>query len=133
LRSPSCRDKFEIFLTWEKELGEEHLILPIYYVSCDELHAADTTDEIAAVLRTRNWADWRSFRFKDLISSELREQIALLATTIKSTIKVLETVLAASQSTVRHLAEQPRQTAETPVKLAPPTPFIAEVPQSDET
>jgi len=126
-RSPSCRNEFETFLTRERELGEEHLILPIYYVACDELDAAATTDEIAAILRTRNWADWRSFRFKDLTSPELREQIALLATTIKSTIKVLETVLTASQS-IGHLAERPRQIAEVPVELAPPTPFIAEVP-----
>jgi hypothetical protein len=31
------------------------------------------------MLKSRNWADWRSFRFKELTSPELREQIALLA------------------------------------------------------
>src|SRR6266446_5446210 len=127
-QSPACRAEFQTFLIRERELGEERLILPIYYVTCDEMDSdLETADEIAAVLKARNWADWRGFRFKELTSPELREQIALLATTIKATIKVLETVLTASQS-IGHLAERPRKIAEVPVELAPPTPFIAEMP-----
>jgi hypothetical protein len=76
-RSPACRSEFQTFVIREKELGEERLILPIYYVTCDEMdNDAETSDEIAVVLKERNWADWRGFRFKELTSPELREQIA---------------------------------------------------------
>ena len=62
-QSPSCRSEFHTFLVREKELGEDRLILPIYYVTCDEMDdSVETTDEIAVVLRARNWADWRRFR-----------------------------------------------------------------------
>ena len=38
-QSPACRSEFHTFLIREREreLGEERLILPIYYVSCDEM------------------------------------------------------------------------------------------------
>jgi cobaltochelatase CobT len=127
-QSPSCRSEFRTFLVREKELGEDRLILPIYYVTCDEMDGrVETTDEIAVVLRARNWADWRSFRFKDLTSHELREQITLLATTIKTTIKTLEDVFAASQGRVSGARglQQIKESLPEPPSI---TSYIAEVP-----
>ena len=110
-QSPACRSEFNTFLMREKELGEERLILPIYYVECDEMDSnVETVDEIATVLKARNWADWRSSRFKELTSPELREKISSLATTIKITIKTLEDVLAASQGTTGSVATGIQQT-----------------------
>ena len=127
-QSPSCRSEFHTFLVREKELGEDRLILPIHYVTCDEMDGSvETTDEIAVVLRTRNWADWRRFRFKDLTSHELREQITLLATTIKTTIKTLEDVFAASQGRVS-AARRLQQIQELPPESPSLISYIAEVP-----
>jgi nitroreductase len=95
-RSPSCRSEFDTFLIREKELGEERLILPIYYVLCDEMHDEKIVDAMAVTLRSRNWADWRPFRFKEITSPELREQVALLAGTIKDTSKHLESIFLAA-------------------------------------
>ena len=78
------------------------------------------------MLKTRNWADWRDFRFKELTSPELREQIALLATSIKSTIQTLEAVLAAAQRTVS-TAESVQQIATLPPS-PPVPPYRPEVP-----
>jgi cobaltochelatase CobT len=50
-QSHACRMEFETFLVREKALGEERLILPIYYVSCDEMDEnSDPSDAIANVL-----------------------------------------------------------------------------------
>src|SRR5260370_2760871 len=127
-QSPSCRSEFHTFLVREKELGEDRLILPIHYVTCDEMDGSvETTDEIAVVLRARNWADWRRFRFKDLTSHELREQITLLATTIKTTIKTLEDVFAASQVRVSS-ARGLQQIKDLPPESPPLTSYTAEIP-----
>src|SRR3984893_4699706 len=120
-QSPACRSEFHTFLIRERELGEERLILPIYYVSCDEMDIdLDAADEIAAVLKARNWADWRGFRFTELTSPQLREQIASLAKGIKSTIKALEAVLAAAESTVSTAESAPLMGALPPNPPAPP-------------
>ena len=126
-QSPACRSEFHTFLIREKELGEERLILPIYYVSCDEMDSdLDAADKIAAVLKARNWADWRGFRFTELTSPQLREQIASLAKAIKSTIKELEAVLAAAESTVSTAESAPQIRA---LPSNPPMPlYRPEVP-----
>src|SRR5262245_45158957 len=36
-RSPACRSEFKTFALKEKVLGSNQLILPIYYVTCDQL------------------------------------------------------------------------------------------------
>lgn len=67
-RSEMCRKEFETFLIRENALGEDRLILPIYYVQTKQLEAGFLvgTDPIADVLKTRNWADWRQYRFDPL-------------------------------------------------------------------
>jgi cobaltochelatase CobT len=126
-QSPACRSEFHTFLIRERELGEERLILPIYYVSCDEMDSdLEAADEIATVLKARNWADWRGFRFTELTSPQLREQIASLAKGIKSTIKALEAVLAAAESTVS-TAESAPQIRALPSN-SPVPPYRPEVP-----
>ena len=59
--SSACRDEFEKFSIREKQLGENRLILPIYYLSSDPIADANSedSDEIAKILASRNWADWR--------------------------------------------------------------------------
>jgi cobaltochelatase CobT len=125
-QSPACRSEFHTFLIRERELGEERLILPIYYVSCDEMDATtETTDEMVSVLRARNWTDWRGFRFNRIDSPEIREQLAILAITIKSTIKTLESIFATSQSATRP-PEKLEHVIESPIKPQPPVVQVTE-------
>jgi cobaltochelatase CobT len=42
-QSPACRSEFKAFLLREKTLGVNRLILPLYYVSCDELDGVACT------------------------------------------------------------------------------------------
>jgi cobaltochelatase CobT len=129
-QSHACRTEFETFLVREKALGEERLILPIYYVSCDEMdEGIDPPDPIAKVLRARNWADWRKFRFETLTSPAVRVAIASLATTIKSTMKELEAVFAASKADSLVPAKSLPMPSITPaLTTVLPTPYAPEVP-----
>jgi cobaltochelatase CobT len=96
-RSHMCREEFDTFLLRERALGLPRLILPIYYVSADEMDdSVKHPDDIATVLRERNWSDWRELRFPMLDSPIIREQIATLAKTIKLTMVDLSAEIEAS-------------------------------------
>lgn len=108
-RSPACRSEFSTFALREKSLGVNELILPIYYLEADPMGSAypEGTDEVADVLRARQWSDWRSLRFLDLKSREVSETIAQLAATIKRNISELEGIfLAAGEETKDEEPEQ---------------------------
>jgi cobaltochelatase CobT len=80
--SPACRAELDTFLRMERTLGVTKLILPIYYVTCDEVEP-NSLDAHGAELKARNWTDWRDFRFKPFESHEVRSAIAVLAKNIK--------------------------------------------------
>jgi hypothetical protein len=86
-RSSACRDEVERFLARERELDREDLILPVYYVSTPELDDPERSDadELARVLRSRQFADWRDLRFEPLTSPEARRAVAELAGRMRDT------------------------------------------------
>jgi TIR domain len=63
-KSPACRDEVTRFLEREKELGRGDLILPVYYVSARQMDdpEARTADELASLLWSRQYADWRDLQ-----------------------------------------------------------------------
>ena len=93
-RSPACRSEFNTFSRKEKLLGLNRLILPLYYVACDQLAASYDagSDEIADILRTRNWTDWRQFRFKQFGDEPVATALAEMAATIKASISELNLI-----------------------------------------
>ncbi len=97
-RSSACRDEFEVFISRENMLGENQLILPIYYAKSYQLEENTLeNDEIAKILRARNWADWRDYRFDSLMDARLRGAVASLASDIVNAVQNLNAVLEASQ------------------------------------
>jgi len=86
-RSFACRAEVERFLARERELGRDDLILPVYYVSTPELEdpARRDADELARVLASRQYADWRELRFEPFNSPVVRRAIAQLATRMRDT------------------------------------------------
>jgi hypothetical protein len=75
------------FLGRERELGRSDLILPVYYISARELDdlAVRESDELAGVLASRQFADWRELRFEPLTSPLVRREVALLASRMRDT------------------------------------------------
>lgn len=86
-RSPACRAEVKRFLARERDLGRDDLILPVYYVTTPELEdpARRDTDELARVLASRQYADWRELRFKPYTSPVVRRAIAHLAARMRDT------------------------------------------------
>ena len=80
-RSPACRSEVERFLERERQLSRQDLILPVYYVSTPELDdpSLQEKDELAKLLASRQFADWRELRFEPFTSPVVRKAIAQLA------------------------------------------------------
>jgi len=85
--SQACRGEVARFLDRERALGRSDLILPVYYVSAREMDdpALREADEIAAVLASRQFADWRELRFEPFTSPVARRAVAQLATRMRDT------------------------------------------------
>jgi parallel beta-helix repeat protein len=98
--SPACRDEVARFRERERELGRTDLILPVYYVSARELDDPDQrkADELATLLWSRQYADWRELRFEPLTSPVVRKAFAQLATRMRDTFWQLPGVQAAPAS-----------------------------------
>jgi TIR domain len=86
-RSPACRAEVERFLARERALGRQDLILPIYYISTPELDDPQRrdADELARVLASRQFADWRELRFEPFTSPVMRRALAQLASRMRET------------------------------------------------
>jgi F-box protein 11 len=77
-RSEECRREFKQFADRESRLGRSDLIWPIYYVQAPEMDPPHD-DPIAAVLASRQYADWRELRFEPGTSPVVRQRLAVLA------------------------------------------------------
>lgn len=86
--SVECQAEVERFVTRERQLGREDLILPVYYVNTRELDdpARSDDDALARVLAARQYADWRELRFEPLTSPVARKALAQLAYRIRSVL-----------------------------------------------
>jgi F-box protein 11 len=86
-RSPACRAEVERFLARERKLGRQDLILPVYYVSTPQLDDPErrNADELARVLASRQFADWRELRFEPFTSPVVRRALAQLASRMRDT------------------------------------------------
>jgi parallel beta-helix repeat protein len=71
----------------EQNLGRTDLILPVYYVTAQEMDDPDRrrADELASLLWSRQYADWRELRFEPLTSPVVRKALAQLATRMRDT------------------------------------------------
>lgn len=105
--SDACRYEFETFLQREKMLGVPRLILPIYYVSCEQLEEdyQKNRDTIADVLRERNWTDWRDLRFMPFTEPKVAATLAHLSKTVKKSIREIEPMIAAASAQQKLVSE----------------------------
>jgi hypothetical protein len=99
-QSPACRSEFQSFFLKERMLGVNRLILPLYYVTCDQLGGDYVTgsDEIADTLRARNWTDWRLYRFKAFNEENVAAALAGMAEMIKLSVKEIESIGVAARA-----------------------------------
>lgn len=116
-KSYMCRSEFDDFLIRERTLGQNDLILPIYYLDCLEMSDAHP-DEIGKVLRDRNYSDLRKYRFTPLDSPELQYQIAEQARAIvKNIARVTDALAIAKTKVAEALVDEPISPASPDKKL----------------
>lgn len=91
LRDEKCREHLRRFMQRETERGRNDLILPIYYLTCDELEdlARATHDELVQELVARHPSDWRELRKLPFESSEVRTALETIAIQIRDVLKRL--------------------------------------------
>lgn len=82
-------------------------------------------DQIANILKSRNWTDWRHLRFKPLDEPEALTALANMAKMIKGTMQQLEAIIAASQSNTE------RKTDPALIDIAVRTQFVQPTVQTD--
>lgn len=106
--SPACRSEFEIFLKKEKLLGINRLILPIYYVTADQMDQRynSESDSVVSTLSERQWTDWREFRFKTFSDESVGSAMAKLGNSIKGAIEELATIREAASKEPDHSIEE---------------------------
>jgi hypothetical protein len=97
-QSVACRKEFDAFLKMEQTLGVPRLILPLYYVTCDQLGQAPHGDPVVKAIGERQWTDWRAFRFKPFDDHDVRSALATLASNIKASINELNSIAVAASS-----------------------------------
>ena len=88
-QSQACREEVDIFLKKEKLLEGTRLILPIYFITAEEIDN-DTKmeqDEIALALCSRQYFDLRKYRFLSIQAQEFQQVISDLAETIVDVIR----------------------------------------------
>jgi parallel beta-helix repeat protein len=114
--SQPCRDEFRKFLDRERVLARSDLILPVYYIRAREMDdpGLRAADEMATVLTTRQFADWRELRFEPFTSPLVRKAIAQLASRIGDTF----------WQTPAEPGEQPSATGRMTTKAQPPTHVV---------
>jgi hypothetical protein len=74
-----CRRELQTFAREAQKLGISNLILSILWVDVAEFGDAEPQDELIALLKSLQWADWRELRFAEISSSDYRKEVAKLA------------------------------------------------------
>lgn len=146
-QSPACRHEFKTFALKERQLGLSKLILPLYYLTSDELERSGV-DEIGDVVRDRHWTDWRPHRFKPLTHVDVLEAVAKMASGIRVAIADLsreldaelanrsdpgaqETPATTPKRATRKGGRRSTAPEAEPVAFVEPTaPFTVEIPQA---
>ena len=85
-RSEACRAEVTRFWQRERELGRSDLILPVYYITAKEIEepAARRADEVASMLASRQFVDWRDLRLEPVDSPVVRKAVAQLASRMRT-------------------------------------------------
>lgn len=87
LKSDACREEVLRFREREARLGRNDLIFPLYYISVARW-GKGSEDELVRDMASRQYSDWRTFRFEPLDRSDARRQIAHLASQIVASISL---------------------------------------------
>jgi parallel beta-helix repeat protein len=86
--SEECRREVLRFVERERQLRRRDLILPVYYIGAREMDdpALRDGDDVARVLASRQHADWRKLRSKEISSPDAFAKIVEIAERIRDVV-----------------------------------------------
>jgi len=76
--SRHCKVEFESFIERERALGRDDLVFPVLYIAVPALEAEEEwrSDPVLSIIGTRQYVDWRDYRFIDVDNSAFSQEIA---------------------------------------------------------
>lgn len=88
LESDMCGEEVMRFRERERELGRDDLIFPIRYIDVADIAPEECYDPgVMRLLRTRQWADFASLRFRDPLSEAVLTTIGGVASSIRTALR----------------------------------------------
>lgn len=89
--SGACREELTLFLEREKKLERDDLILAVYYVDCPVLNdaAKRAKDQLAELIASRNYVDWRELRFEPFTSPQIGKLLARMGRQVRDALEAL--------------------------------------------
>jgi F-box protein 11 len=75
--SEACREELECFFERERELQQDNLIFPVYYVDTGLINDESKRNghPLAQIIASRQYADWRELRLEPLSSPEAKKAV----------------------------------------------------------
>ncbi|MGD9566297.1 MAG: right-handed parallel beta-helix repeat-containing protein, partial [Methanothrix sp.] len=109
--SEACLDELRQFAEYGKNVNRNDLILPIYYIRCEQMETNTTPDdELVNLIKDHQYKDWRDLRGKSLKLVKFNERLEELALDITNAIDRLqksdETILDSSSDISGQLDER---------------------------
>lgn len=132
-KSKECRKELQRFLEREKKLGRNDLIFPVYFVDTPLLNDFElrATDELAEIIATHQYADWRELRFELFTNPQVGKALARLGVQIRDALQRLQPIIKAPAKTPAAVSSSPtatvasEQSKESPItKKEPPTCLV---------
>jgi len=92
--SEHCREELKRFIEREEKLKRNDLIFPVYFVDTPLLNdaALRVADELAEVIASRQYADWRDLRFEPFTNPQVGKTLAQLAMQIRNALPTMRTI-----------------------------------------
>jgi F-box protein 11 len=140
--SKPCRDELKRFVGREEKLRRNDLILPIYFVDTPLLNDVElrATDELAELIASRQWADWRDLRFEPFTNPQVGKSLAQLAVQLRDALARVQRIKIAVQTSTVSKAQLPAvptsEDGEKPIgsptaKKQPPTYIVEPMHHGD--
>lgn len=121
--SKECRAELKRFIEREKKLCRNDLILSVYFVDTPLLNETglSAADELAEVIASRQYADWRDLRFEPFTNPLVGKTLAQLAVHIRNALARVQTVKN-SPATTTDRSRRPAATGGGQQSAPSPTP-----------
>ncbi|WP_309105220.1 toll/interleukin-1 receptor domain-containing protein [Microbacterium sp.] len=124
--SPACRNELNSFARDASDLGVRELLLPILYSDIPATDGLEPQNDLIALAKSFQWADWRDLRFADRTDGNYRRAVYGLAQRLADANRDAEAP-AATQAAIDLAEEDDEGVLEVMTKFEASVPRIGEI------